>query len=505
VRAQPTKPAPRGALAGLVLLLALLWSIDATAQTPMPATLRLVQVVPRLPIINLYAIAQDEGGQPLPMRSDLSAMVGSRRVPVELAHEPDTIGIVFLIDISASLRPAQYEMIRSSVRRWIDALGPGDRAAIVTFGSSVTTVVDFTADKTTLREALARLTFKDQRTLLYQGLVQAIDLSRRLDRALPLRRAIVVPTDGQDDQQGGAGRQEVVDKLALDPTPIYGIGASGQTQAANDALKDFAALVRDSGGDYRRVDPTGLRTGAADLGKDYTALKTIVDSTQHLTASCDTCPSDGSALVVRLFLAEGTTRLNSAGVTVRAVGSEGTPTEPRSRWADLFAFLQRNWEWLVTSVLVIVGSGGAAWALRRPAIGEVGEREPIRPPVDPPPVSISTTVAVEPGTQLQRQRLRLFPLGHNDLPPQDALFERDLTVGRSPDSDICIGNDRQVSASHCTLSPRDGRVFVRDDGSRNGTRINGVAVDGFMHAEADSILGVGRTELRMQLLPVGRS
>jgi len=33
--------------------------------------------------------------------------------------------------------------------------------------------------------------------------------------------------------------------------------------------------------------------------------------------------------------------------------------------------------------------------------------------------------------------------------------------------------------------------------------VNGVPINGLLHAEPDSILGVGRTELRMQLLPVG--
>ena len=63
----------------------------------------------------------------------------------------------------------------------MDSLKPGDRAAIVTLGSSVNTVVDFTTDKSALKDLVARQVFRDQQTLLYQGLVQAIDLSRRLD------------------------------------------------------------------------------------------------------------------------------------------------------------------------------------------------------------------------------------------------------------------------------------------------------------------------------------
>src|SRR6202008_4052590 len=71
--------------------------------------------------------------------------------------------------------------------------------------------------------------------------------------------------------------------------------------------------------------------------------------------------------------------------------------------------------------------------------------------------------------------------------------------------DICIGNDEMVSGRHCTLSPKDGRILVQDAGSLNGTRVNGVPVVGFFHAESDSLLGVGRTEVSMRLLPPGAS
>src|SRR5262249_2122953 len=149
--------------------------------------------------IHLYAIAQDESGTPVAAQpGELSALVGANNEPVEISQQPEGIGIVFLIDISASLSQQQYEMIRASVRAWIDSLGSGDRAAIVTFGSSVSTIQDFTADKQALTAAVTRLMFRDQRTLLYQGMVQAIDLSKRLDSSLPLRRAIVVLTDGLD-------------------------------------------------------------------------------------------------------------------------------------------------------------------------------------------------------------------------------------------------------------------------------------------------------------------
>jgi pSer/pThr/pTyr-binding forkhead associated (FHA) protein len=112
-------------------------------------------------------------------------------------------------------------------------------------------------------------------------------------------------------------------------------------------------------------------------------------------------------------------------------------------------------------------------------------------------------VSIPSGTRQDKQRLRLYPIGHNEIGPFDLVFEKTLEVGRSPESEICIPNDGQVSASHCALSPKGKFILVEDAGSRNGTRVNGVPINGFLHAEPDSTLGVGRTELRMKLLPVG--
>src|ERR1700730_633300 len=273
----------RGALACLSLL-ALLSVGDALAQSSpsTPATLRLAQVVVRLIDgllnVHLYAIAQDESGKAVaPQPGALTALIGPNYVPVDLARQ-DGIGIVFLIDISASLSELQFGKIKDSVKGWIGQLGPNDRVAIVTLGDTVKTVHGFTTrNDPALISVLANLPQKpsDQHTKLYQGLIQAIDLSRRLD-VTPLRRAIVVLTDGMDDQQGGAGRQEVLDKLDVDPTPIYGLGAAKRYDAKVDtALKDFSALVRKSGGDYRRINDIN------SPNKEYLELQHIVGFTNN--------------------------------------------------------------------------------------------------------------------------------------------------------------------------------------------------------------------------------
>ena len=515
-------------VAGLWLLGAVLaggaWAQPTASPTAgVPATLRLAQVVPRLPAIHFFAVAENEAGSPVQMSpSDLSALIGSGRLKVDLLQQPDAdaIAIVFLIDISASLGPVQVGMIKRSVQNWIGGLHDADRAAIVTLGTSVKTVVDFTNNKAALNDAVAGLVFRDQQTLLYQGLVRALDVSKRLDKSLPLRRAIVILTDGMDDQQGGAGRQDVLSKLEIDPTPIYGIGASTEkNRKVDEALKDFGAIVHASGGEFRRVE-------VATLDRGYGELRNLVMSTRHLIARCDGCLPDGSTMVTRLFMTQGTLSFSSDPVTVRAVGPEGEVVPPRPPparilpvpepvpwWKNLIGAIMRlGWQWLVLAVLVLAAliAGLIAVFIPKPkrsfeTTRIIPDPGPTMPVVSPDSTfGISPAVSIAPGTEQHKQRLRLTPLGTNDLPAEEAIFEGELSVGRSQDNKVYIYNDTQVSSKHCTLSPKDGRILVTDEGSRNGTRVNGVPIEGFIHAEPDSILGVGRTELRMQLLAPGR-
>jgi len=54
------------------------------------------------------------------------------------------------------------------------------------------------------------------------------------------------------------------------------------------------------------------------------------------------------------------------------------------------------------------------------------------------------------------------------------LGETTATVGRNPDCTIAVSaNEVLVSANHATLTYQDGTFVLSDDGSRNGTFVNG--------------------------------
>jgi hypothetical protein len=73
-----------------------------------------------------------------------------------------------------------------------------------------------------------------------------------------------------------------------------------------------------------------------------------------------------------------------------------------------------------------------------------------------------------------------------------------LTIGRLPECEIALG-DGNVSRRHAQIRTVDGRYAVADLGSTNGTRVNGVPIDGPRELEADDEISVGNTTLRFEL------
>jgi DNA-binding NtrC family response regulator len=112
---------------------------------------------------------------------------------------------------------------------------------------------------------------------------------------------------------------------------------------------------------------------------------------------------------------------------------------------------------------------------------------PLRPDLDPS----------SPGAQGLALLVRTQP------PLVVDLEGRTIVIGRSEESDVVL-EDRTVSSRHCQVAEEGGEYRVRDLGSRNGTRVNGVCVDeGVLFPGAR--LGVGEATLLCLARPRGAS
>ena len=94
--------------------------------------------------------------------------------------------------------------------------------------------------------------------------------------------------------------------------------------------------------------------------------------------------------------------------------------------------------------------------------------------------------------------IKLRPVGGGDPIP---LLRTLLVIGRKESCNIVL-RFPNVSAEHCRLSLVNGRWFVQDLGSRNGTKVDGHAVRE-SRIEPGSRLSVAGHEYEMAYVPNG--
>jgi len=109
--------------------------------------------------------------------------------------------LVLLLDMSGSTQSFR-PTLKTSAYRFLDALSPNDRVAVVTFNEKVDTRVKFTTDFQKAAKAIEYAEGKGE-TYLYKALDYALEM---LAQEGSRRKAIVVLTDGVDTQLRASDR-----------------------------------------------------------------------------------------------------------------------------------------------------------------------------------------------------------------------------------------------------------------------------------------------------------
>jgi len=72
-----------------------------------------------------------------------------------------------------------------------------------------------------------------------------------------------------------------------------------------------------------------------------------------------------------------------------------------------------------------------------------------------------------------------------------------LSIGRSSEADVRIA-DRYASGVHARIFSRDGRTYIEDMNSTNGTRLNDATLKGEAELIDGDVVKIGDTELRFE-------
>ncbi len=72
------------------------------------------------------------------------------------------------------------------------------------------------------------------------------------------------------------------------------------------------------------------------------------------------------------------------------------------------------------------------------------------------------------------------------------------SLGRSPVNTVSVP-DAYASSEHALLFYRGGQWWLEDRGSRNGTTLNNVIIDGPTVVSSGDVVGIGRVQLKLEL------
>lgn len=110
------------------------------------------------------------------------------------------------------------------------------------------------------------------------------------------------------------------------------------------------------------------------------------------------------------------------------------------------------------------------------------------------------------GKRQKRKKKRQWKILMEDIDSWDKYsftFYDIVGIGRGKDGSMYerylpLKGDGRISKVHCAIVHRGDKLYLRDEGSRNGTYLNGERIDRPVVLQRDDIIGVGETRLEIQ-------
>jgi VWFA-related protein len=452
--------------------------LEAALAAPPPAlrlganTLRLAQPnSARFPAVTLYGYPTDARGVRIGgLRAD-SFKVTENGLPAEVQRvETDggSLDVCLALDRSPSmLDENKLAYAKAAARQFLTQLSPSDQAALITFSNGSTLDQGLTADRQSLVSAIERAEASGNTTTFLDGVYWAITQvalhphggggvtaagSVRTDA----RRVVLALTDG-NDRASRVLPQELIDYARVNNVSLCMVALGGDASSAQ-----MQHLAQQTGGVFLHAP------SPQELQALYVALAQQLKQEYRITFRSPRPTPDGTRRDVKVTLAsqqiagaawyqapvQGS--LTGAG---SAAGPEGGSAAAAPGVADTGVQ-----SLVLGSVLMLLGLVGAVIAV----FFWLGTRKRSLNIMDSNP------------------RLDLLPLW---------VHEGSTRVGRGDECELVL-DSRQVSRVHAIIEAVNGCFRLLDEGSRNGTYVNGRRVRGQQELRVGDVVRFGDREFR---------
>lgn len=384
---------------------------------------------------------------------------------------------LLLLDASTSM-PGYASEVDAFAQSLAEAAGENTRFILATFGEDFAVLGEDLTGEAVPGE-LAKVSYTQNQSRLSSGITGALDYFEGVPRSGNELRSMVILTDAVEyDPQGGTAYEDVLERAGRSDVMLHTVGFGDDA----DALEQLAALAGASQGGAWVAEGTASAAEAAgalaeETGSLFVTGFDVSGCTGGGTKEVSVTFAAGGELVCK---AEASVEFPEESSAAQETDQETVPPAAQTRppaasGADAPASPEEEPAGPGLGLLAAAG-GGVLVALLVALLVLRKKKQPVS----------QSAPAAAPGIYMRMEVLK------GNCPPQGLEFtlSRDLSIGRDPACDITF-MEAAVSHRHARIFLAEGRVYIEDLNSQNGTLVGGTRIQMPTVLRSGDIITVG--------------
>lgn len=437
---------------------------------------------------------------------------------------------LIMLDNSLSIPKAERKHILEMIQHIVSERMENEEMAVAVFHEGIEYLTDYTSDDQALADAASRIEFQSSNTYLTDVLYELLSAQAAENEEEAFRRMIVI-SDGMDNKSIGYTKDELYALLREHAIPIYTVGAQTKKKDNNNQLENMFAISRMTNAESFLLRET----------EDFQEIYEAVSQDQEIVRITVRPPEellDGSRKTIKVMLDSGesisseavmpqkvkdvvpeTDQKETAGQTDNTELEEGTEEQESAG----------NGHPAMLLIPVCLLAAAAVWLITKkqkkhkkhkklqdmPAGPEDEKTDLIEDHLldndeltdDERTVLMDETEVMDDENTVvmwdtDDERSYNLILTDVRIPARSfqAPLQNSVVIGRKQGMcNIVIDQDMSISGQHCKIMQRDGRFYILDLQSSNGTYVDGCRILSETEILPSEVIKMGKSEFRFEV------